>query len=132
MSIGKGGTYTLSWKQKLNPKSSNEAELVAIYDAMAQILWTRHFLVAQGISVPTKTIYQDNKSTILLSVNGQMSSSKWTKHLNISYYFVMDWIKQGEVKVMPNQEHVGRFFHQTTSRNCILQDVWADTQSALH
>jgi len=38
MTIGKGGTYTSPWKQKLNTKSSNAAKLVAIDDAMAQIL----------------------------------------------------------------------------------------------
>jgi len=38
MSIIKGGTYTSSCKQKLNTKSSKEAELVAIDNAMAQIL----------------------------------------------------------------------------------------------
>ena len=78
MSLGKGCTNTASNKQKLNTKSSTEAELVAINDTMGQILWTRHFLAAQGIPVPTKTIYQDNKSTILLSENGRLSSSKRT------------------------------------------------------
>ena len=67
MSIGKGGSYTLPCKQKLNTKSYTEAEVVGIDDVMAQILKTRHFLVAQGIPVPTTTIYQDNKSTIILS-----------------------------------------------------------------
>jgi len=43
MSIGKGGTYTSSCKQKINTKSSTEAELAAIDDAMAQVVWTRHF-----------------------------------------------------------------------------------------
>ena len=100
MSIGKGGGYTASRKQKLHTKSSTEAELVAIDDAMGQILWTRHFLVDQGIPVPVTTIYQDNKSTILLSENGKASSSKRTKHLDVRYYFVTDCIKRGEVKVV--------------------------------
>jgi len=99
MSIGKRGGYTASRKQKLNTKSSTEAELVAIDDAMGQILWTRHLLADQGISVPVTTIYQDNKSTILLSENGKASSSKCTKHLDARYYFVTDCIKCGEVKV---------------------------------
>ena len=98
MSIGKGGGYTASRKQKLNTKSSMEAKLVAIDNAMGQILWTRHFLVDQGVPVPVTTIYQDNKSTILLSENGKASSSKCTKHLYVHYYFVNDCIKHGEVK----------------------------------
>ena len=74
-------------------KGSMEAELVAIDDAMGQILWTRNFLAAQGILVPHTTIYQYNKITILLSENGKASSSKRTKHLDVRYYFVTDRIK---------------------------------------
>jgi len=48
MSIGKARTYTSSCKAKLNTKSSTKAELIAIDNAMDQILWTRHFLAAQG------------------------------------------------------------------------------------
>jgi len=94
MTLGKGVTYSMSCKQKLNTKSSTEAELVAIDDVMGQILCTRHFLVAQGVSVPTMTIYQDNKSTILLSEKGSTSSGKHTRNLNMSYYFVTDKIKK--------------------------------------
>jgi len=99
-------------KQKLNTKSSTEAELVAIDDSMGQILWTRHFLAAQGEHIPTMTIYQDNKSTILLAENGRTSSSKRTKHLNIRYFFVTDKIKKGEVKIAlcPTQDMIGDFF----------------------
>jgi len=71
--LGIGVVYSTSCrrstpcKQKINSKSSTEAELVAINDAMGQVLWTRHFLAAQGMAVPTTTIYQDNKSMILLA-----------------------------------------------------------------
>ena len=47
MSQGKGATYSASTKGKLYLKSSMEAELVAIDDTMAQVLWTRHFSTAQ-------------------------------------------------------------------------------------
>jgi len=112
MSIGRGGGYTASRKQKRNTKSSTEAELVAIDDAMGQILWTRHFLADQDMPVPVTTIYQDNKSTILLSENGKMSSSKRTKQLDVCYYFVTDCIKRGEVKVAycPRENMLADFF----------------------
>jgi len=112
MSLGKGGGYTASRKQKLNTKSSTEAEIVAIDDAMGQVLWTRHFLAEQGVAVPVTTIYQDNKSTILLSENGKASSSKRTKHLDVRYYFITDCIKRGEVKVAycPTENMLADFF----------------------
>jgi len=74
-----------SSKQKLNTKSTIEAKLEAIDDTMGQILWTMNFLAAQGVHVPATTIYQDNKSMILLSENRRLSSSKRNWHLNVRY-----------------------------------------------
>ena len=93
MTLGKGTMYSAYGKQKLNTKSSTEAELLAIDNSKGQILWSRHFLAVQGEHVPTTTIYQDNKSTILLAEKGKTSSSKWTRHLNIRYFFATDKIK---------------------------------------
>src|SRR5210317_2281983 len=45
--MGKGTIYGKSSKQKLNVKSSTEAELVGFDDFMPQILWTNHFIDAQ-------------------------------------------------------------------------------------
>jgi len=94
MTLGKGAMYTASCKTKLNTKSSMEEELVAMDNAMGQVLWTRHFLATQGHPVPTTTIYQDNKSTILLAENGKSSSSKRTRHINVCYFFIADKIKK--------------------------------------
>jgi len=41
----------------------------------------RHKTYEPNEPVPVTTIYQDNKTTILLSENGKASSSKHTKHL---------------------------------------------------
>ena len=141
MTIGKGGTYTSSCKQKLNTNSSTEAKLVVIDDAMGQILWTRHFLAAQGIPVPITTIYQDNKSTILLSKNGKISSSKCTKHSDVHYYFVTDCIKRGEVKVTycPTENMMADFFTKPLQytefqhiQSHILIMPFTDTSNEVH
>jgi len=98
MTVGKEATYTASSKQKLNTKSSMAAELVAVDDAMGQVLSTRHFLATQGHHVPTKT-YKVNKRMILPAENGKSSSSKITRHINVCYFFIADKIIKGEVKV---------------------------------
>ena len=46
MTLGKGVVYGTSTNQKLNTRSSTEAELVGVNDVMSQILWTRYFLEA--------------------------------------------------------------------------------------
>jgi hypothetical protein len=98
-SLGKGSVYSTSTRQKLNTKSSTEAELVAVDDVMPMILWTRYFLNAQGYKVNDSKIYQDNMSSILLEKNGRASSGKRTRHINIRYFFVADRVKSNEVSI---------------------------------
>jgi len=73
--------------------------------------------------VPTTTIYQDNKSTILLAENGKASSSRRTRHLNVRYYFIMDQIKKGHVKVAfcPTQDMVADFFTKPLHGNLFVR-----------
>jgi hypothetical protein len=99
MTLGKGSIYSTSTRQKLNTKSSTEAELVGVDDVMPQILWTRYFLQEQGYGACESIIYQDNKSAILLEENGRASSSKRTRHINIRYFFVADRVANQEVSI---------------------------------
>ena len=112
MSLGKGVIYGMSTRQKLNTQSSTEAELVAVDDCMSQVLWTRYFLDAQGYNINDCMIYQDNKSAILLEQNGQASSSKRTRHINIRHYFVTDDANCGEIKLKhcPTTKMLGDYF----------------------
>jgi hypothetical protein len=99
MTLGRGSIYSTSTRQKLNTKSSTEAELVGVDDVMPQILWTRYFLQEQGYGACESIIYQDNKSAILLEENGRASSSKRTRHINIRYFFVADRVASKEVSI---------------------------------
>ena len=112
LSLGKGVMHAASRKQKLNTKSSTEAELVAVDDLMPQILWTRYFLTAQGFQVNDNILFQDNQSTMKLSKNRRASSGKRTRHINIRYFFITDRIKSGEVdvKYCPTELLVGDYY----------------------
>jgi hypothetical protein len=112
MTLGKGSVYSASVRQKLNTKSSTEAELVGVDDLMPQILWTKYFLEEQGFEVRENTIYQDNQSAMLLENNGRASSSKRTRHINIRYFFITDRIKMRETNVVycPTGKMRGDFF----------------------
>ena len=73
MMLRKGAVVSMSRKQKLNTKSSTEAELVAADNAASMILWTKLFMEAQGYEVKKNILYQDNKSAILLKEIGKKS-----------------------------------------------------------
>ena len=89
----------MSNKQKINTRSSTEAELVGVNDALGMVLWVRHFMEAQGYTVGDNVVFQDNQSAILLEKNGRRSSSKKTRHIEIRYYFITDNIDRGTVRV---------------------------------
>ena len=110
LTLGKGAVNTISAKQKLNTRSSTEAELVGADDTVTQALWTKNFLAEQGYTSET-TMYQDNTSAMLLEKNGTESSSKRTRHINIRYYFIKDCIdkKHLTVKYCPTDDMIGDY-----------------------
>ena len=112
MMLGKGSVYSSSIRQKINTRSSTEAELVGVNDMMGIILWTRHFMEAQGYTVEENPVYQDNESAILLEKNGRRSSSKRTRHLEVRYFFVTDNVKRKRISICycPTGDMVADFF----------------------
>ena len=86
MSLSQGMAMSYSWKQKINTKSSTEAELVGVDDSLGYILWARYFLQEQGYDMDPSLVYQDNTGAILLETNGKASSTKRTKHIKVKYF----------------------------------------------
>jgi hypothetical protein len=88
MSLGQGAgvSFSCKCKHKINARSSTEAELIGVYDALPSILHMLYFIVAQGYDVQKNIIYQDNKSSITLEQNGkayQGQSAQNTSRLGI-------------------------------------------------
>ena len=97
MMLGKGSVQSISTKQKVNSRSSTEAELISIDDVLSKIQWTKFFMQEQGCKINQNVIYRDNTSSMKLEMNGKMSSGKRTRHLEIKYFYVTDLIKRKEI-----------------------------------
>jgi hypothetical protein len=110
MTLGKGAVISSSNKMKCNTKSSTKTELIAFYDKLPDVIWTRYFVECQGYDIDKCTIFQDNMSALLLEKNGLVSSSKQSKHIKAKYFLNKDYYDVGEVDV----------------RYCSTDTMWAD------
>ncbi len=111
MTMGKGAIVSHSTKQKLNTKSSTEAELVGADEIANHLLWTKHFLEKQGCPSSETVLNQDNTSAIQLEKNGRESAGKRSRHLDIRFFFIEDRIqnKEFQVKFCPTDEMIADF-----------------------
>jgi hypothetical protein len=98
INLGKGSAYAKSTAQKINTKSSTEAELVALSDSSGQVIRTRHFLQAQGYDTGPTQLWQDNMSTISMIKNGKPTADA-TRHIDIRYFWITDRVSRGDLKV---------------------------------
>ncbi len=108
--LGKGATTSYSRKVKLNTRSLTETELFTADMFMLEMLWSLHFMQAQGYEVECVGLYQDNISIQLLIKIGKMSSGKKTKHIKAKFFFIEDRIDDGEIRVL----------------DCPTKEMWAD------
>jgi hypothetical protein len=97
--MGKGAIIGGSNKQKVNSRSSTEAEIIGVDDKIAKCLWMKRFLEWQGFKIRLNIVYQDNTSSIKLEKNGKESSGKRTRHFDIKYFYVTDLVGRNEVKI---------------------------------
>jgi hypothetical protein len=108
--MGRGARSSYSRKVKSNTRSLTKTELLTADMFMPEMLWSLHFMQAQGYEVECVGLYQDNISTQLLIKNGKMSSGKKTKHTKAKFFFIKDRVDDGEIKVI----------------DCPTKEMWAD------
>ena len=93
MSFGMGVIHAKSSKQKLNTKSSTEAEVVGMSEYIPYNVWLMNFLKAQGYyDLNHNVVFQDNESAIRMEKNGCNSCTGNSRHIDIRYFFVKDRI----------------------------------------
>jgi hypothetical protein len=112
MSFGTGGLLCKSTKQKLNTKSSTEAELVGASDYLPNTLWVKMFLKKQGFTVSENIFKQDNKSAIKLEKNGRSSAGQRSRHINVRYFWIKDRVRQEGISIRhcPTLQMLADFF----------------------
>jgi hypothetical protein len=143
MTLGKGAIQSSSTKQKVNSRSSTEAELVAMDDVIAKVLWTKQFLEGPGYKINQNIVLHDNQSTMKLEQNGKASSGKRTRHFNIKFFYITDLIDRKEVtiKYCPTNEMIADYMTKPLTgskfnnlRNIIMNNKttnWLTNRSVL-
>ena len=112
ISFGIGGLIGKSLKQKLNTKSSTEAELVGASDYLTHTLWVRLFMEAQGYAITENYFEQDNESAIKLEKNGRLSAGPKSRHIDIRHFWIKDRVRDAGITVRhcPTLQMIGDFF----------------------
>ena len=112
MSMGLGVVHAKSSKQKLNTKSSTEAEVVGTSDYLPHNLHFTMFLREQGYPIDSNVMYQDNQSAIRMITNGRMSCTSNSKHVDIRYFFIKDRVDKKEIQIAycPTDEMLADYF----------------------
>ena len=110
ITLGHGTFMPMSSKQKVVSRSSTEAKLIGISDALTFVMWAKLFFLNQMKNISKDSILknlgknvvyeQDNTSAILLQRNGKRSSTRRKKHIDCQYFYVTDQIKNGDVTVV--------------------------------
>jgi hypothetical protein len=98
MMIGKGCILAKSSKQKINSKSSTEAEFIALSDSATDSVFARQFAKFQGIEPSPAVIFQDNESAINLAKKGFLSAHR-SKHISIKYFWITDRVKINHIVI---------------------------------
>jgi hypothetical protein len=114
--MGKGAVISDSTKQKVNSRSSTEAELKGIDDEIGKVEWVRRFIEAQGFNIQRNIIFQDNTSAMKLEINGKASSTKRTRYFNIRLFYVKNLVERGEVSIRycPTEDMIADYMTKPT------------------
>jgi hypothetical protein len=112
MSMGRGTIHCRSSKQKLNTKSSTEAEIVGMSDYIPYNIWLANFMKGQGYEIKNNVVYQDNQSAMKMEINGRTSCTGNSRHIDIRYFFTKDRIDKGEMTIeyCPTHRMLADFF----------------------
>ena len=80
----------------MNAKSSTNAEIIALCDAVEELVYIKNLLTELGIDIDP-TLQVDNQPAIDTMSNRKLV--KGNKHIMLRYHFVKDYVQKGLVKL---------------------------------
>lgn len=96
------GNSMILWKSKKHDivaRSTTEAEYKALSSAACEAVWLLHLLRDLGVHNLNRAIlYCDSKSTISIAHNLVLHEK--TKHIDIDFYFIRDYVNKGTIKTV--------------------------------
>ena len=99
VTLGVGNFISSSKVQKLNSKSSTEAEIIAVSDGMNIPLWLGDFINHQGYGQHPIRLEQDSQSCITLLTKGR-STAETTRFIEIRKFWISDYIRIKAVDIV--------------------------------
>jgi hypothetical protein len=99
ITLGSGTIYCRSFKIKSITRSSSESELFTVEDASTFVVWLKTLLLDLGIDILDPIpVFQDNKSTIIMAIQG--GNFKRTKHLICKESYVRERLLAGDMRLL--------------------------------
>ena len=112
----------ISWKstkQTLTATSTNQSELIALYEACRECIWLRRFLkfIRKALDVKAKLgpikIHEDNAACVAQVQQGYIKSDR-TKHIDPKFFFMHDLNgKQLEIVHVASEKNLADLFTKT-------------------
>jgi ribonuclease HI len=97
MSLGYGPVYTQSKKQSIIARSSFEAEIIAVSDALSIALWHNQVLISLGESSKI-VLLQDNQGVVDVLRSGIINGTH-SKHIAVRFNWLLELISSVNIKV---------------------------------
>ena len=119
--------FVTSKKQSLVARSSTEAEMIAVYTALPQALWTREAWHEWGFEQGPLVMFQDNISAIISSHQGHKPFSQLS-HMNRRFWNHKQYIDDGTI-TMPHCDTGGMLSDCLTKASLVKEKACAQYEA---
>ena len=99
-------------KQRSVSQSSAEAELISLHEAVTYLNWVSSIYDDLGFHCQPIPVYEDNKSTIMMSIDKQVGFKGRSKFIDRKFFGVYQHVENGSIELLyiGTEEQIADFF----------------------